>query len=215
VAVSLIYSKSASYSLPKARPGKPSIPTLPKTVKLGHEEGRVRRVAAQFVATAVERRNIAQSFDLTSPSLRRGFTRKQWAQGTIPVVPYPHGDLDYAAWTLRYSYKNRVGLLVGMFPKAHARTPYEAFTIELTAVGAQPHRRWLVDSWEPAGIGIGQPGSRGPQGTALVPSRPQLSRVWIFVPVGVLLGLLILIPAGLMLRGWLRVRRASRMYTAP
>src|SRR5215831_15252381 len=110
VAVSLIYSKSASYSLPKARPGKPSIPTLPKTVKLGHEEGRVRRVAAQFVATAVERRNIAQSFDLTSPSLRRGFTRKQWAQGTIPVVPYPHGDLDYAAWTLRYSYKNRVGL---------------------------------------------------------------------------------------------------------
>lgn len=50
-----------------------------------------RRVAGEFIKTAVARKNLAASYDLVSPELRQGMTRKQWATGEIPVVYYPSG----------------------------------------------------------------------------------------------------------------------------
>jgi hypothetical protein len=53
------------------------------------DDPRARDVAARFVNTAVARRNLAASWDVTHPALRVGYTRARWAEGTIPVQVVP------------------------------------------------------------------------------------------------------------------------------
>src|SRR6266542_4326954 len=71
-------------------------------------------VAARFIVTAVERRHVEDSWELASPGLKEGFTKKKWAKGEIPVVPfYP---VDFARWRIGYSFEKEVNLLVSLFP---------------------------------------------------------------------------------------------------
>src|ERR1700754_4267609 len=56
-----------------------------KTVPLSKE---VMTVASKFVKTAVMRQNLAASWSVTAPTMRQGFTLKQWKTGAIPVVPF-------------------------------------------------------------------------------------------------------------------------------
>jgi len=210
VVIGIEFSNTGQRGLTKATPGGP--PTTsppPKTVPFRRSARQVQPVVAKFVRTAVLRRHVEQSYDLVAPALREGLTRTQWASGAIPVVPYPASDLAFSRWKLQYSYANRVGLLVAMFPKPKAKTPYEAFAIELTAVGPPAHRRWLVDSWAPAGMGIGRPGPPSP--VSNLPPPSQLSRVWILGPIGFVVGLIVLLPASLVVRGYLRNRRLRRV----
>jgi len=203
------YSDNGGKGLTKERPGPPTTAPTPKTVSFRPSQHDVATVVSGFVQDAVLRRHVEKSFDLVAPQLRQGLSRAQWATGEIPVVPYPANDLASARWRLQYSYANRVGLVVGMFPKPRAKTPYEVFSIELIAYRSQGHRRWLVDSWAPAGLGIGQPGS-APTLADLPPSKAQLDGMWILAPIALLGGLIVLIPGGLFLRGYLRNRRVSR-----
>lgn len=195
--------------------GGPSRPIIvqhqPKTVPVGPHLAEIKAVAAKFVATAVVRRNIDQSYDLVAPQLREGKTRAEWKSGEIPVVPYlPASDLSFTKMQVTYSYANRVGLIIGMFPKAHAKTPYEAFSMELTAYRRGAKYRWLVDSWAPAGFGIGNPAGAPVANTKGVQTRQTLSRIWILLPIVFLLSMIVLIPGGLFLRGWRRERHARR-----
>jgi hypothetical protein len=211
--IGLFYSNTGEQPAPSrsAGPVRPTIvPRTPKTVPLGARGPEVRRVAAKFVATAVVRKHLEQSYDLVAPQLRQGLTRKQWMTGSIPVVPYSGVDFAFAKMKVSYSYANRVGLVVGLFPKKAAKTPYEAFNLELTAYKRGVHERWLVDSWAPAGIGIGSPNGPPLSSSRAVQSRPSLSRLWILFPICFLLGLMILVPGSLTLRGWVRNRRARR-----
>ena len=48
--------------------------------------------ARDFLRTAVLRRHVERSWPLTSPKLRQGLSRRQWATGNIPVIPYPASD---------------------------------------------------------------------------------------------------------------------------
>jgi hypothetical protein len=45
-------------------------------------------VAAEFLKTAVTRWDSACSYDLVTEKMHDGLTRKQWATGDIPVVPF-------------------------------------------------------------------------------------------------------------------------------
>jgi hypothetical protein len=47
----------------------------------------VLRVAAEFVNTAVRRQHVDLSYDLATPDLRSGYTRKRGRRRTFPFSP--------------------------------------------------------------------------------------------------------------------------------
>jgi hypothetical protein len=212
--IGLFYSNTGAESGSSSKSSGPSrpiiVPHQEKTVPMGPRLPEIKAVAAKFFATAVIRRNVDQSFDLVAPQLREGETRAQWKTGAIPVVPYPAGDLSFTKMSVTYSYLTRVGLIIGVFPKAHAKTPYEAFSMELTRYRHGPGYRWLVDSWAPAGIGIGNPNGPPVSNAPAVQSKASLGRIWILLPIIFLLSMIVMIPGGLFLRGWRRERSARR-----
>jgi len=79
---------------------------------------QVRKALAQFIGTAVARKDVGSSWDVTGPSLRAGMTREEWSSGDIPVTPYPASRHGQGAWdVVNYSYPRKVGLEVLVFPK--------------------------------------------------------------------------------------------------
>jgi hypothetical protein len=78
----------------------------------------VRTVLARFISTAVARCRVGDSWELAGPSLRQGVSREQWRRGEIPIVPYPAAKHGQGSWDLvNYSYRNKVGLEVMLFPR--------------------------------------------------------------------------------------------------
>ena len=180
----------------------------------------VLEVAAAFVQSAVRRQHVERSFDLASPTLKSGYTRRTWATQDIPVQPYP---LDSAKYKLKGSYSDSVWMQVALFPdKAHKETvPAAVFDIVLKPVGSGTHRHWLVDSWAPAGY-TGVPsgplgGVRDAKGrpvpVAVSYEAPLKSRWWLLVPISGFLGALLAV-AFFAARGWWRGSRALRRYRA-
>lgn len=176
-------------------------------------------VASRFVVTAVERRHVEDSWDLAAPSLKKGFTKRKWAKGTIPVVPfYP---VDYARWRVSYSFEKEVDLLVALFPpvkKGVKRRIPTVFDITLQRFQRNGQPRWLVSSFLPRAAGPDDFEATGPPipgsgtnaaGEKLV-ERPGASLLWLLVPGGIL-GLLILAMGIVGLTG-LRDRLAYRAY---
>jgi hypothetical protein len=188
---------------------------LPKTVTLTKGDARdVLVVAAKFVQTAVLRRHTELSYDISDAHLHQGLSRAQWGLGNIPVAPYRRADLAVVKWRLDYSYKDRVGLQVYLEPKATSKVGGLAFNAELHRVGPPQHRHWLVDYWTPAGQQGPAPSkvAAGP----LVPPQPKpgLGAIWLVLPIGALLALILSVPIVLGIRGWRRRVRADRAYNA-
>ena len=70
--------------------GKADIFVAPKPHTLTRSERvAVVSVAKQFVKTAVARDHPERAYEIVNADMRGGMTRKQWAKGDIPVVPYP------------------------------------------------------------------------------------------------------------------------------
>jgi hypothetical protein len=211
VGVATQFTVSADHGLTKPRPGRPQVVApSPRTVPFAPEEKAVEAVALQFVQSAVLRDRPARSYDLVTPTLRESLTRAQWATGAIPVVPYPAEAVKSVRWRLGYSYRDRVELRIAILAKDAAAVGSQNFDIELRTAGSGAKRHWLVHSWTPAG---------GPSSASLPPGRkaaePTMPRArlgggWLLVPVGVLLGLIVLVPLLLGVRGWARSRRAER-----
>ena len=64
-----------------------------------------------FIRTAVRRHDIAKSWDLVTPAMKEGYTKKEWSSGRdLPVIRYP---ALFARWRLSYSYTDEVDLQVG------------------------------------------------------------------------------------------------------
>jgi hypothetical protein len=171
-------------------------------------------VAATFVRTAVARRHVEESWELVAPSLRDGYTRSSWQKGDIPVVPYPVAE---ARWKLAYSYPDEVGLQVALFPRKNADVEPAVFELGLRRFRRAGARRWLVESFTPSAV---------PTGTRREPPRgflglPQIERepggkgaassTWLVIPF-VVLGILVAAAVAVGVRGWLRGRRAVRLY---
>jgi hypothetical protein len=105
----------------------------------------VRKVLARFIASAVARRHVADSWELAGPALRQNVTRDEWRRGDIPIVPYPAAAHGQGAWDLvHYSYKNRVGLEVLLFPKP--ASGYSIATVDTDLLRGRDGR-WRVDYW--------------------------------------------------------------------
>jgi hypothetical protein len=206
----------------------------PKRVPFTAEKKRaVRKVLAQFISTAVARKDVAGSWDIAGPSLRSGFTREEWKSGNIPVTPYPASRHGQGAWdVVHYSYPRKVGLEVLVFPKP--RSGYSVATAEVDVVkGRDDH--WRVDYWmitkfhgpgaaaaadSPSALGEGPPkvhklpGNKAAKRDAAVESASSSSgigTIWLVVPIG-LLGLIVVAPISIGVGVWIRNRRAAAEY---
>jgi hypothetical protein len=199
-------------------PGKPQVTheEPPATPLSKGDLASSEQILDKFVTTAVLRRHLDQSYDLVTAQLRGGMNRHEWLSGNIPVVPFPAKDFAFAKSKLRYSHGDFARYDVLIWAKPHAQTGTTTFSMEMRAVGIGKQRHWLVDYFEPLGGGLSQPAnpSRNPlQASAPEPSatKAPLGVAWVLVPLSVL-GLVVLIPAGLAIRGWRRNRRADRDY---
>jgi hypothetical protein len=202
--------------LPKPHGGRPTlVAPAPKAVKLERADAKAARAAAaKFVATAVLRRNIDDSWELTAPVLKAGFTRETWKRGEIPVVPFPADQLDEVRWRMDYSITNHVGLQVSMLPRANSQAKALLFEMELVRAGPAQNRRWLVDYWAPLGPGTDTPAARIRAQISGSGTSNTISGAWLAVPVVAVFGTLLAIPIALTARGRLRHRRAEQAYRA-
>ena len=104
-----------------------------------------RKVALEFVSTAVARRNLDRAWDLVAPELKQGMSRDEWLTGTIPVVPYPVSQAQIAIKPVN-SFTDTAELDVSFLPRTGAAAKAATFALELVKQGD----RWLVSSWLPA-----------------------------------------------------------------
>jgi hypothetical protein len=193
-------------------PGKPQL--VAKSPKpdafTPNEQRQVRAVAVRFIESAVYRNHVADSFALTTSELRQGLSRAAWATGTIPVVPYPQKAVDIVRWRLDYSVANEVGLKVAFYPKPRSGADRQIFDISLQNRGKAGSPHWLVSYWAPEGGE--QLAAADPRAPSMVttPPKPALGAVWLFVPVGLIVGGLVGVVAFLIVRGRVRQHRAQR-----
>jgi hypothetical protein len=129
--------------------GKVQIPTHEKTVPV---DPAAKATGERFIETAVVRKNLAVSWQLTAPVLRQDFTLRRWQSGNIPVVPYPADVSRPAPVKVEYSYKDKVLLLILLEPRKGMTTKPQLFHLGLHAVGTGKSRHWLVDYWAPFGV---------------------------------------------------------------
>lgn len=171
----------------------------------------VLSVAQRFLTSAVVRKGVADSWEVTHPDLRQGMSRQEWVSGDIPVVPYP---VDTARWRLGYSQAGVVGLEVYVVPEAGSSVRPMVFDMEVKSEG----RRWLVSNWAPRVTPGGPaPPESSPERAAV--ERAALERAddnalgsgWLVLPIAAFLGVLAM-PLYLGLRDRRRGRRGERLH---
>lgn len=168
----------------------------------------------RFVASAVLRHDLASAYDLVTPALRTGITRRAWAHGTTPVLAYPARGTRFHGWTLVFAERGHVMLDLLLRPRRGSRAGPMIFAVDLEKLRG----RWLVDSFTPSAsfAGAGRTGSMqafgdyGPNAVKNVEPR-KVNRLLLAVPAAVLL-LIVAVPAALVVRAWRRNRRAERAY---
>jgi uncharacterized SAM-binding protein YcdF (DUF218 family) len=176
------------------------------------ERRQVRAVAVRFIESAVYRKNVPDSFAITTSGLRQGESRAEWATGTIPVVPYPAQAVDTVRWRVNYSYADEVGLKVAFYPKPASGADRQVFDIALQNHGSAAAPHWLVSYWAPSGgVQLSRADPRAPS-IDTTPPKPPLGAIWLLVPVGIIVGGLVGVVAFLVVRGRIRHARATRLY---
>lgn len=114
----------------------------PKHVKL---DPRARRVAQEFILTAVARKNLRKAYPLAGPQIRQGQSLKSWLTGDIAVVPYPVSDLQFAPMKIDYSHANEAMIDIALMPKKGTSAKPAIFGMTLNRI----HGKWVVNSWVP------------------------------------------------------------------
>lgn len=124
--------------------GAAVVPTKEQSVPI---DPAAKKVAGEFILTAVARKDLARSYEITHPDLRQGLSLKQWETGDIPVQFYPADAIDTATFKIDESHKTDAVLQVALIPKKGATVKPQIFYIGLKKV----HGSWLVDYWAPRG----------------------------------------------------------------
>jgi hypothetical protein len=221
LAIGFIWPNTAPPENTKPTGGPVKIAAPPKKVPLKvRERAAALAVASRFIDTAVARKNVDRAWGLVTPTLRAGYTRKQWDTANLPgIPPFPVAE---ARWRLQFSDEKGIGFTMALFPTKASHQQAAVFMIGLHKVGAGKHRHWLVDNWQAApttasqvmGGGAGSAGGVLDQVTPRVTatsSKAKESPIWLLIPVG-LLSLALLIPAGIAGTNWYRDRRARALF---
>lgn len=171
----------------------------------------------RFVPAAVQRHDLAASYDLVTPTMRTGISRRAWAHGTTNVMAYPARGTRFHGWTLDLAQPGYVMLDLLLQPRPHAHEGPMIFTLELRLL----HGRWLVASFIPSASFAGAERTGSMQAFAdygpLASKNPKpkhVNRLFLIGPALVVL-LIVALPTAILLRSWRRNRRAEREFGKP
>jgi hypothetical protein len=182
----------------------------PKEVKVTPAERRaVNETLLAFIRTGVTRSDPAAAWQLTTPAMRSGISRRDWNRGELPVQPFPARIPSVPGWTIITSYPGDLTIDLLLQPRPGATLGPIAFAVELK----RRNDRWLIDSMVPeqsfGGAGpVAKPLPPGFKGTG---PKARLSPLYFIVP-GALLGLAVLVPLLIALSHVVRTRRIERRY---
>jgi hypothetical protein len=116
---------------------------------------QTRDAVKTFIATAVARENVGQSWGVVAPSMKAGYTKAQWQNADeLPVVPYPGVDPKHVRYSLQSASTKEILVEVGLTGKPGVSSRPVAFQLGLEP-GAKKGT-WLVDYWAPRGLPPGQ-----------------------------------------------------------
>jgi len=212
----------------------------PKHVPFTADKRRaVSAVLAKFISGAVSKHDLAGTWDLAGPDLRQGVSKKDWLDGQIPIVPFSASKRGQGDWSVvNYSYRNKVGLELLMFPE-HKNG--QLATVETDVVRGHDGR-WRVNYWmitklhgpgSAAAADSSSAMSEGPPNVHKLPGKKtnaqasaapretapdptggveRLDAKWLLVP-GAIVALALLALLGLGVRAWLRNRRAAAAWS--
>jgi hypothetical protein len=116
------------------------------------------RVAAQFIATAVQRRNVGVSYRLATPSLRGTRSCADWTTGPLPVRAFRQIDWSRAAYEPVAGGEGQIVIRILLYrPTADTPVP---FLMELQTevnepgwhVGAFQRDRWYTPKPKPSAL---------------------------------------------------------------
>ena len=141
------FGNTAHETTPKTPPG--SVIDASKTPPNVPVPESAKDVAAKYITSAMTRQNLPLSWKLTHPTLKQGYTRKEWLTGNIPVQFFPRKAFAGARYNVQWSHPNDVLLDVYIFGKPASLG--QAFFIELKPVGQGDKKRWLVSYVVPNG----------------------------------------------------------------
>jgi hypothetical protein len=111
---------------------------------------KIRSTIRTFLTAAVARHGQARSWNVVTPNLRAGYTKKQWSTAdSLPVVPYPIAGIDKVSYSLDYATDHEIMLDVGVSAKPEMKLRAVTFMLALAPVGSGANKRWLVDYWMP------------------------------------------------------------------
>ncbi len=212
----------------------------PRHVPFTAEKRRaVSAVLARFISGAVSKHDLAGTWDLAGPDLRQGITREDWLEGEIPIVPFAASKRGQGKWSLvNYSYPNKVGLELLMFPDHRSG---QLATVETDVVrGKDGH--WRVNYWmitklhgpgSAAAADSASAMSEGPPNVHKLPGKKKKSRAaasqreasaeaapdptggvahlgakWFLVPLAIVVVALLAL-LGLGISAWVRNRRSA------
>jgi hypothetical protein len=167
-----------------------------------------------FVRTGVTRADPAAAWNLVTPAMRSGVTRKEWNKGHLPVFPFPAQISDHPSWSVLTSYTGDVTIDLILQPRSTSKRGAIAFAVDLLET---KRGTWLVDSMTvEQAYGASTPSAKNPKPVKVPngePPKGKLSTLWFIVP-GVLLALIALVPVLFLLNTWRRNRAINRRYRA-
>jgi len=141
------FFRNTSHPLPDVASDQPANIYHPeKTVPV---DPQILKVAREFIATAVARKHLAESYDIVGVDLRGTMSRADWAKGDIPVVPYPADKLELATFKVDYSHPKQALLEIGLVPKTGSDVRRLTFFIGFEKVGKGANAHWVVNYWNP------------------------------------------------------------------
>lgn len=188
----------------------------------------VSTLVARFVNDLVLRRDLADGWKISGPSMRGALTRKEWMSGReLPVQQLDVLNDPRTAWYAIWKSRTEIGLVISL------RTGHgaNAKIYGEKAVLAKRHGRWVVDSYYTDGImrlGRGHSGScvsskckvtglsdyaAGGAGSA-APAKARIGGHWGLVAIFGIAGLPVLVLGVMGLVAYLRHRRARAAYLA-
>jgi hypothetical protein len=130
----------------KSTPMRNADGTTIKTYK--QLDPRIRSTIRTFLATAVARKHLDQSWAVVAPSVKKGYTFEQWSHAkALPIIPYPIADVDKTTYYLDYAATNEILLEVGVSAPPSEKLRPTSFQLGLRPVGA--NKQWVVDYWMP------------------------------------------------------------------
>ena len=111
---------------------------------------QVRSAIKTFIATAVARENVGDSWPVVAPQLRAGYTLNEWKSADdLPVVPYPGVDTKHVQYYLDYASTREILIEVGLAGKPGISTRPVTFQLGLVPVSNGTTKKWLVNYWMP------------------------------------------------------------------